>query len=107
MKKGFTIVELMVVIVIMAILGAVVFGRMGMGGGSKEEAMQSYVAFIEPSAQNIRVRCQDWDSDGDGYTRCTAAFIVNGKSQSAAAECPGMMSWNSDCVEVKGRGFFR
>ncbi|MCX6714817.1 MAG: type II secretion system protein [Candidatus Uhrbacteria bacterium] len=75
MKKGFTLIELMIVLAIISIL-AVVVGGMFRGcsavSGSKQEAMATMRTYAtEMGWKMVGGTCADTDSDGDGYISCT------------------------------------
>jgi prepilin-type N-terminal cleavage/methylation domain-containing protein len=72
MRKGFTLIELMIVIAILAILGTVVVTSLrGCGRGSKEDAMASAQQYVgEMGWEYVAGTCAGNDSDGDGYISC-------------------------------------
>lgn len=104
-SKGFTLIELIIVVFIIGIVALIFGGFIAKGltsNSSSKDPMLEYVQFMHPGADSIRTKCQDYDSDGDGYVRCMASFTSNGVSQNEVAECPAALSLNSECVPMKG-----
>ena len=100
-KKGFTLIEIMVLLVIIGLLLVIVVpiitdGRCSSSKDIQTTAMQ-FVGFKYPDAQNIRIQCQDYDSDQNGYISCEAAFDVDGQMGELVFECPTPVSFNSRC----------
>lgn len=94
--KGFTIIELMIVIAIIAIIVAIVIGSVGgMSGKDKSSAEENAKQFIKNMDLEVdKVQCNGVDSDNDGYVSCM--FKMNdGKMQQF--ECAGW-TWNGSCT---------
>ena len=102
-SKGFTLIELMVVIFIIAILIAIVGGKIAGWTNVDKEAceysMIQYVKTIDPSLYNVTASCSNKDSDGNGYVRCTGAG-TNSKEERVTmiAECDD----EGNCAPIQG-----
>lgn len=102
MKKevGFTLVEVIIVIAIVGILVAVVFGA-GFRGTTENQAYTAMNSFIQKA--NIsdvdRATCAG-DSDGDGYGSCT---VVRKSGEKIFLMCPvglSLLTGAESCKEV-------
>lgn len=99
MQKGFSIVELMVIVVMIAIIGFVVVGKVNGGSTATEEA-EKYLQTM--GVQYDALQCQNWDSNNDGYISCTYSY----QGKMGGIECASTFSFNSSCRVPMG-GFFR
>ena len=103
--KGFTLIELMIVIAIISILGAVVSGGIFNNLGKTEaRAYQNVEKFMSNNGitmEQVKRRTCAGDSDGDGYGSCA---IVMKDGEKINLNCPA--SWSSEwqgatsCKEV-------
>jgi len=94
-KSGFTVIELLIVVAIVAILGGVVFGSVGSCGSSGAKANKEAQAFGREMGLTVKgVTCMDYDTNGDGYVSCTLNTVEQGM---LPIECARSWSWNSGC----------
>lgn len=114
-QKGFTLVELMVVMVILGLFSTLLLGRGGCAFfGSQEEnimktkaMMMKYVQFKVPEAttENTEIQVQTVDTDGNGYVRCEAVVRLENGIKEVQAECPFAFSlgnWlGNECTFAK------
>lgn len=55
--------------------------------------------------KNPKVKCQNMDSDGDGYVSCTVVEQSVEKPEqmrAVALECSGWLNWNDSCRLMPG-----
>lgn len=102
MKKAYTLIEVIVVVVIVLILGTVVFRGCSNRGPAAEESMREYIGKLYPGREIIGIACTNVDTDGDGYISCTATIDTdNGPNvveRQINAQCAtGILSVNSGC----------
>lgn len=82
--------------------------RAGNKGSAQE--MEDYVHNLYPGSKDIRIQCMGYDSDRDGYVRCTSVFEYKEKETKLEAECAyapdgdcGPGTYTSGCGPVKTR----
>lgn len=111
-RSGFTVIELLIVVAIVAILGIVGFGVVAGGsfsGGVQANAangMKMYVSQMYPELTEVRIQCMGTDSDMNGYVRCTATGkypTEDGdiKRETVTAECASGWGFTEGCGPVK------
>lgn len=105
MKKGFTLIELMICIAIVGIFVAIIWGNISnyTADNSKTvEAAKSYVKDL--GIRDANVQCVAIDTNNDGYVSCTASYRNSDKLEFLAFECASSLSFNSGCrLSVPGR----
>ena len=100
-SRGFTIIELLVVLAVVGIAAAVIFGAcsMNLSGRNHEHAEQEakrYVAALVDAGVDAHfVGCVDHDTDGDGYLACTV--VVDQQSQTIDCAGDAVMFDNHGC----------
>lgn len=109
--RGFTVIELMIVITILGILGVVAVGASGV---FRVEHVDEQNAQVEQYAAEMGYtltgkHCQTADSDGDGYVSCDVNIKTkDGQEKTLALDCAttrGVRSYYSTgCRVSKGRG---
>jgi len=97
-KRGFTLIELIMVVVIVGVAGGIVLTAAGGCQGHKTEAEADARTFAASMGIKVKgVNCVDRDTDGDGYVSCTVSEEVDGKTRMHAVECASGWTWNSGC----------
>lgn len=85
MKKGFTVIELLIVIAIIGILAAVVSGAiLDNRGATEKRAKQAAVKFLEENGISYQRMSCAGDSDHDGYGTCN---IMTDKGEKIMLNC--------------------
>ncbi len=98
MRKGFTVIEAMVIIGIIAVLGLIVFQGFTSCRDSRDKATDEANKFLaELGIKAHGVSCAQRDSDNDGYVSCTASVEEGGKMKMMPIECASNWSWNDGC----------
>lgn len=73
-QRGFTLVELVIVIVVLGIIGTVALGGLGVGASSRSSNATGYArdwARRFKGWSSPVVECMGNDTDGNGYVTCT------------------------------------
>lgn len=98
-QQGFTVMELIIVVAILGILGAICFGGMSSCHNSKGKATEEAQTFAREMGMKVKgVSCAERDTDGDGYVSCTVSVDQgDGKTTLEALECAAVWSRNDGC----------
>lgn len=109
MRKGFTLIEMIIVIAIAGILVTAVFARgCGANTGKAEELARDWAGKMYPGYQIQHVECMGVDSDGDGYASCNVSLKApDGKVVTPPVECSAGWSLGSNhngCRAPKANG---
>jgi len=97
--NGFTVIELMIVIAIIGIICALVFGVVGgnCNGKNQSSAEDNAQRFIKNMELDVaKVQCNGTDSDGDGYVSCMFKMKSGEMKQ---FECAGW-TWNGEGCRI-------
>lgn len=91
-NKGFTIVEMIIVLAMFAIVGAVAFrgcirSNSGAMGEQAEQNARHWVASMYSDWQIAGVQAISVDSDGDGYCSTTVRLTREDQEQMLALDC--------------------
>lgn len=99
MKKGMTMVEIMIALAILAIAASILFGAAGATCvGHKDSAQASLVQYgTEMGYEIVSSSCVNKDTDGDGYVSCTAKLK---SGEVLNVECVGWQG--TSCVKNEG-----
>ena len=92
---------ILVLVVIVMVVAAVFLAPIIMNPIAAKSSMKDYVAFRVPSATDVRIQCQNVDTDHNDYLSCEAAYEVKDQSKILMAECPIMFSMNNKCRQVR------
>lgn len=92
-KRGYTLIEVLIAIVIVGILAAVVFSRT-CDTSKPEEAQRAADDFARHVPGATGATCTQTDTDGDGYCGCTV-FVKD--APPVAIEC-GCEGWCIKCA---------
>ena len=111
--KAFTLIELIIVLAIFGILAGVVGpmimgalrGETMIGADGQEKAvglMQKHVESLY-GWSDVRVECGTYDTDGNGYVRCTAVGRdpETREQKSIEKECGAVLSLSQNCVAIR------
>lgn len=109
-RKGFTLIELMVVMSIIAILVAILYTTFAMARGSQgmqhDYAQQQWTQWLNNNYSPVGYRvvaseCVSRDTDGNGYVSCTATLTNDkGDIKRENMECSAWSS-NEGCRQSK------
>ena len=94
MKKAFTLIKLMVVVMIIGIIVAIGVGAAGFGcKGSGNNAQASFDGWLQTSYSGTKwtvknAECVNYDTDGDRYVSCNAVLVdKDGDTKQIDMEC--------------------
>ena len=98
--KGFTLIELMIVISILGIVGAILFRACGgVNLGSAEHAQENATKYLNNMGYEFKgVSCTGTDSDGDGYISCDVN-LSDGNRLRLDCASGGVMTRTEGCKE--------
>lgn len=102
-NKGFTLVEVLIVIAIIAIVLTIIAGALGSGCNDypKNKPSADYYAmeFAKKMGGEVTgVVCVAQDTDGDGYVSCT---VFRKDRDPFAIECASQFTYNQGCKMPK------
>ena len=102
LQKGFTLIEIMMVVAVIALIGAVVVGISCRSAvSSKGEAERSAKAWAAQLGGEVTgVNCTRNDTDGDGYVSCT---IFRKDKDPISVDCAARFTMNDGCRLSKTR----
>ncbi|MCK9567396.1 prepilin-type N-terminal cleavage/methylation domain-containing protein [Candidatus Pacearchaeota archaeon] len=111
-NRGFTLVELLIVVAIIGVIGAIIFGFItfrscASNSGEAEAEARKYAQSLGVEIKSVS--CTDRDTDHDGYVSCSISYNDNGKLAITPVECATRWSTNSGCKaprQVVRRGLF-
>lgn len=90
-----TFIEILMIIVFLAIMASIIVTFHYNTFSDKVPVMKKYVKTLYPDIENVNVVTSNRDTDMDGYVRCTATGIYEGKTIRIEADCSG-----SECASV-------
>lgn len=101
--KAFTLAEGLIALLAIALLLTFVIGIIR-GCAGLDTDMTDYLSRNYPGYEIINTECMSYDSDGDGYIRCTGSVRkdTNSDIQLVEAECN---LFTKRCAPIKARGW--
>lgn len=105
-SRGFTLVELLIVVAIVGIIGAVVIGFIFHScAGSQSTAEDEARKYGTSLSLDVKgVSCTNRDTDGDGYVSCSISYTDNGKLSIMPVECASRWTINNDGCKAQNLG---
>lgn len=101
-NRGFTIIELLIVVAVVAVVGVLVMSVAGAGCsmGSADHAEAAAQAHAGKLGWKVKgIACAGTDTDGDGYISCTVG-LGNGDERNLECESGGSLSRASGCKQA-------
>lgn len=102
-NSGFTLVELLVVIIIIGILASILIGSIGSGllrsrdVSKSEEMAKAHLLKLYPKVKDLGAACTERDTDNDGYLSCDVSGVDGNERVQEALLCAAPWSLNSGC----------